>query len=164
MLINIIGFNLSWFGLVLFGTPFVPITLCWLAVHIAQSQNGWKELSLIFTVTAIGVFTDSMLVQFGIFYFPHDNIIPLWLVTLWASFAATIGHSLAFLKKSIYLQIIAGAIFAPLSYLAGASFSAVVLPKGNLITALVLAAVWPCLMVIFYKYLSNIQLKKRTES
>ncbi len=163
MLINIIGFNLSWFGLVLFGTSFVPITLSWLVVHIAQSKNWWDELSLIFTVTAIGVFTDSMLIHLGIFYFPQDNIMPLWLVTLWASFAATVGHSLAFLKKSIYLQIIAGAIFPPFSYLAGASLSAVVLPQGNLITALVLAVVWPCLMVIFYQYLSNSQFKKRAE-
>jgi hypothetical protein len=156
MLINIIGFNLSWFGLVLLGNDFIPVTLCWLIYHLYQGQRSgnkqWRtEIVLISLVTATGILVDSVLTLSGIFQFPEHHIIPLWLVMLWASFAATIAHSLQFLAKSKRLQLLIGFVFPPFSYLAGASFLAVELPYGPYITYFVLAPIWSVLMLLFYQ-------------
>lgn len=156
MLINIIGFNLSWFGLVLLGNDFIPVTLCWLIYHLYQGQRSgnkqWRtEIVLISLVTATGILVDSVLTLSGIFQFPEHHIIPLWLVMLWASFAATIAHSLQFLAKSKRLQLLIGFVFPPFSYLAGASFLAVELPYGPYITYFVLAPTWSILMLLFYQ-------------
>ena len=161
MLINIIGFNLSWFGLVLLGNDFIPVTLCWLIYHVYQGQSSgnkqWRtEIVLISFVTATGILVDSVLTLSGIFQFPEHHIIPLWLVMLWASFAATIAHSLQFLAKSKRLQLLIGFVFPPLSYLAGASFLAVELPYGPNITYFVLAPIWSILMLLFFQSLSFI--------
>lgn len=172
MLINIIGFNLSWFGLVLLGNDFIPVTLCWLIYHVYQiSRNkstqtqsslnlSWRaELSLIVLVTVTGILVDSALTLSGVFQFPDNQIIPLWLVMLWASFAATIAHSLQFLAKSKKLQLLIGFVFPPFSYLAGASFLSVELPYGPYITYFVLAPIWSILMLLFYQCWSFIKRK-----
>lgn len=177
MLLNIIGFNLSWFGLVLLGNDFIPVTFCWLVFHVyqssrnksaeynsAQSSNSlslnWRdELSLIGLVTLTGVLVDSLLTFFGVFQFPETQIIPLWLVLLWASFAATISYSLQFLAKSKRLQMLIGFIFPPFSYLAGASFLIVELPYGPYITYFVLAPIWSLLMLLFFQVYSFIKYK-----
>jgi hypothetical protein len=169
MLINIMGFNLSWFGLVLLGNDFIPVTLCWLIYHVYQiartekskKQNlenkstlslSWRtEVVLISLVSATGILVDSVLTLSGIFQFPEHHIIPLWLVMLWASFAATIAHSLQFLAKSKRLQLLIGFVFPPFSYLAGASFLVVELPYGPFITYFVLAPIWSILMLLFYQ-------------
>ncbi|MFT5812992.1 MAG: hypothetical protein ACI9VT_000730 [Psychroserpens sp.] len=65
-------------------------------------------------------------------------------------FAGTIRHSLAFLAKSKVLQFVVGALFAPLSYLAGAKLSVVYLVPSLGFTYLLLACLWgPLMLVVF---------------
>jgi hypothetical protein len=151
MLVNIIGFNVSWLGLVLLGNSFIPVTLAWLAFHLYLSKHWRDELAIICFVTAIGIFVDSTLIWLDVFYFAGHNVMPPWLITLWAALGATIFNSLKFLQSSKFLQCAIGFIFPAFSYITGASLSAVELPYGHLITYFVLAPIWALLLVLIYR-------------
>ena len=99
----------------------------------------------------IGSLIDTLLHSAGILIFPNQYFIPFWLIILWAAFAATIAHSLQFLRHSTLLQALIGFIFPPLSYLAGASFSIVELGYSQLATYFILAMIWSVLMVVFFQ-------------
>jgi hypothetical protein len=146
---NLVGFNLIWLGLMLFENYFIPFALILLMLHL-RYQAEKNELRLIFLVATIGVLLDSALLSSGFFIFPNNQQIPLWLVTLWVCFAATIRHSLGFLASSTILQFVVGALFAPLSYLAATKFSVVSLTPSLGLSYLLLACLWGPLMVLIY--------------
>ncbi|WP_170252780.1 DUF2878 domain-containing protein [Colwellia echini] len=150
MLINIIGFNASWFGLILLGQIFIPFTLFWLGLHLHRSQFIAAEIKLIVSITLIGIVVDTSLKLAGVLIFPNVFLIPLWLITLWSAFAATVAHSLQFLGRSKVLQLIIGFIFPPLSYIGGASLSSVEFGYNLTITYIILGSVWALLMVLFF--------------
>lgn len=151
MLINLLGFNLSWFGLILFGDIFIPLTLIWLGIHLYLCKQLGAEFKLIFVIVLLGTLVDTFLFLANILIFPNYNFIPFWLVALWAAFAATISHSLIFLEKSLMLQALVGFVFPPLSYLAGASLSVVSFGYSQLATYFILAFIWPVLMILFFQ-------------
>lgn len=144
---NVFGFNLSWFGLILLGNSFIPIAAVWLALHCYFCKDHIQELTLITLVTALGIILDSCLLQLSIFEFNDQGpIIPFWLITLWACFAATIRHSLAFLQKHPLLPIFVGGIMVPLSYFAGEKLGAVIFPCDHKLTFLIIAIEWMILL------------------
>jgi cation transport ATPase len=149
MLLNVIGFNLSWFGLILIGNEFIPLALVFLCSHFYQVKQKKCELKLVFTVAILGIFVDFLLVYNGLYSF-NNQVLPVWLMVLWACFAATITTSLSFLKSSILFQISAGALLAPISYLAAANLSVITFNYSTLIVFITLAFFWAPLMVLFF--------------
>jgi hypothetical protein len=154
MLINLIGFNVSWFGLIYWGNNFIPIAFLLLVAHLFFQSKNYKELFLILVVSVIGISVDSLLQQLTLFIFLEPSHIPFWLMMLWASFAATICHSLNFLASSKMLQLVVGGLISPLSYIAGYKFMVVDFGYSMFITYVVLALVWGGLFILFY-YLKN---------
>lgn len=150
MLLNIVGFNISWFGLVLLGDRFIPVVLLFIGLHLFYCKKRKAELKLILIVTFIGILVDSALLFFDVLLFNDNLFPPFWLIMLWAAFAATIAHSLKFLAESRVLQFYCGYIFPPLSYLAGAALSPIELGHSQLITFLILAPIWAILIVLFF--------------
>lgn len=151
MLFNIIGFNISWFGLILLEAHFIPIVLLWLGVHFYFCKQKSAEVKLVLSVAIIGIFIDFSLSFFGAFHFKDTLFIPLWLMMLWIAFAATIAHSLKFLARSTLLQLIVGFVFPPLSYIAGASLTSMTFGFELFITYFILAVIWSILMVLFFR-------------
>jgi hypothetical protein len=149
ILINIIGFNITWFGLVYFGNNFIAISILFLLIHLWFLSAETNEPLLILFVCAIGISVDSLLQYLNIFIFVGLHHIPYWLMFLWACFAATLCHSLRFLGKSIWFQLLAGLV-APLSYITGHKFEAVEFGQSLLITYLILATLWSALFVLFF--------------
>ena len=147
---NLVGFNLAWFGLVYWGNNFIPFSLLLLISHLFFIAKSRNELLLIMVITFIGIFVDSLLVQFNVFIFVNGGHIPFWLMMLWACFATTICHSLRFLSGRKALQLFVGAIFAPLSYIAGYKFQAVDFGQSMISTYLLLSVIWAALFVLFF--------------
>ncbi|MEW6990999.1 DUF2878 domain-containing protein [Colwelliaceae bacterium 6441] len=164
MLLNIIGFNLSWFGLVMIGNSYIPFTLIWLAMHVYCCKQPLAELKLLISITIIGTAVDSLLQFFDVLVFTDRNSIPLWLVMLWCAFAATIAHSLQFLRSSIKLQWLVGYIFPPLSYLAGSHLSAVEFGYDLAISFIVLGTIWSLLFVLFFRLKETFYLQESTNA
>jgi hypothetical protein len=156
MWLNILGFNLSWFGLVLLGNSWAPLALLWVLVHVAISIQKSTEIIFIMMVMVTGVVVDSVLLYFGVFDFPHLTGLPVWLILLWACFATTIGHGLSFLSGSKVAQAFVGALLAPLSYCAGLGFGAVEFGHSIQLTYLILALIWGPLMVLFFHWYNRL--------
>ena len=150
VLLNLIGFNLAWLGLVYWGNIFIPISLLLLIAHIHFIAKVRGELLLILVITVIGIFVDSLLVHFNVFIFANSGHMPFWLLVLWACFGATICHSLRFLSDRKVLQLFVGAIFAPLSYIAGYKLQAVDFGQSITSTYLLLSVIWAVLFVLFF--------------
>lgn len=151
MIINILGFQICWFGLVLFGNSFVPIAISLLVIHLIFLSKGENELLLVATIVCVGGLVDSLLALSAIFVFSSSLFIPLWLIVLWACFASTITHSLSFLKKWPLLQVVAGLFIAPLSYIAGNKLNVVEFSYSPLITYLMLGVIWSVLLLLFFR-------------
>jgi len=150
-IVNVIGFDLVWFGLVYWGNSFIPIALILLGLHFCFiSKFKTKELQLVCIVALIGIAVDSTLQVFDVFIFESDTTLPFWLITLWACFAATLCHSLNFLQKSKILQWLIGALLAPLSYIAGNKLQAVSFSLTTESTFIILSLIWGLLMIIFF--------------
>jgi len=64
---------------------------------------------------------------------------------MWALFATTINHSMAWLKNRYFLALLLGAVFGPLAFIAGESLGAVVFLDRTMALTL-LAAGWAVLM------------------
>jgi hypothetical protein len=156
MWFNLLGFNLCWFGLVLYGNNFSVIALSWLTIHVYLVMEKKAEVTLIILVMLIGTIIDTSLLHLGVFTFDTSYIIPFWLIVLWGCFAATINHSLVFLSGSKTLQCLCGLVFAPLSYIGGASLSAVTLSYSLAMTYLLLALIWGPLMVLLFSLKTKI--------
>lgn len=147
---NLVGFNIAWFGLVFTGDMFIPVAMILFISQLWFFKATKNEIPLICLVASIGIGLDLTLVYFGVFIFPDTEGIPLWLLTLWLVFAGTIRHSLAFLENTKLLQLFVGAIFAPLSYIAGAKLSVVYFVPSLGVTYLMLASIWAPLMLVFF--------------
>lgn len=160
MLLNIICFNVSWFGLVFWGESFIPVTFCWIAGHLYLCRNRIAEFKLIISITLVGTLVDSLFSMFNVLNFENQHI-PFWLITLWAAFATTIPHGLNYLAQSKALQLIAGLVFPPMSYVAGASLSTIELGYGLFNTFLILSITWGPLMVLFFYLKEKIYLQEK---
>ena len=161
MLINMIGFNLVWFGLVYWGNYFTPVALIVIAVHLLLLSNIKKEARLVLLITVIGGSVDSLLHFFHFFSFPDVIFTPFWLFVLWGSFACTLCHSLSFLNGSRYLQILIGGGLAPLSYFAAERLGAVNIAPSLMSSYLVMAFIWSTLFIVFFS-LKSILISTRT--
>jgi hypothetical protein len=150
MLKNIIGFNITWFGLVYWGNAFIPIAMLMLSIHLLFFINNKKEIFYILLISVIGIGVDSLLHYFDLFIFNEEIHIPFWLMVLWPCFASTLSHSLRFLDKAVWLQIVAG-LLAPLSYIAGYQFEAVNFSHSIMITYIILSLIWASLFMLFFK-------------
>lgn len=164
ILINIIGFNIVWFGLVYFGNNFTPIALLYFSAHFVFFAKNNGEPKYLLLIALIGILTDSFLHYFNVFIFLPNEHIPLWLACLWLCFSTTLYHSLRFLGKSIWFQLLAGFV-APFSYFAGNQLGAVTFGNSSLITYIVLAITWSSLFVLFFslkKHFQSIDINNQT--
>lgn len=146
--LNFVWFQSIWWLVILFQNaaivPVVVLLVAWVLISPKQIDDI-KIMALLFVM---GTAIDSLLTMMGLFNFSQQQTlisvlpIPIWLSLLWAAFAGTIYHSLTVFHHRYILAAVAGAIFAPLSYIAGANLGAVSLGKTWLVSYVVIAVVW----------------------
>ncbi len=135
--VNLVAVQIGWFASVLgaaYGMPYLgPIFVSvWLAMHIAATRSSaGVELKVLLAAGGLGYFLDSMLVLGGFMSFPSYAQLgapsTLWMVALWLGFAATLRHSLGWLRGRFLLGALLGAIVGPFAYWSGSKLGAVVL-------------------------------------
>ncbi len=150
LILNALLFQLGWFACV-FGAQrpwLLLIAVGCLAAHFIWIAPWRAEWRLLASVTLLGSVLDSSLQQLGVFDFPGDSLLlPFWLALLWALFATTLNHSLAWTARPWWLGALLGALSGPLSYYAGARLAGVGLPLGTEQSLLLLAMIWAGVMV-----------------
>lgn len=144
VVINAISFQLVWWSGVLLGNQALVLSVSLLVAHFLLSGHRRADLRLMLILGSLGLVLDGLLMVTGFFLFAD---FPWWLALLWLHFSLTLNASLSFLKSlPLWVAGALGAVFGPLSYLAGAKFDAVVLPLGDWLTASVLGLIWALLM------------------
>ena len=159
-ILNIIGFQASWWGCVLgvqagmtYLGPFLMFSF--LAVHIIRILDNYSELKLIILFGFIGTVIDTSMAYFGILiyqgtYFADTIMAPLWITAMWCGFSATINHSLSWLRNRYISSAVLGLVFGPLSYIAGAKFGAIEYDTTPIIALIIISIVYGIATPLMY--------------
>lgn len=158
--VNFAWFQAIWWLVILFQNdavlPVIGLIMLWVII----SPKRIEDIKLMSAVFLLGTVVDAILTLSGLFIFEKSQVligfwpIPIWLSLLWAAFAGTVYHSLTAFNGRLVLASIAGAVFAPLSYIAGAKFGAVELGASIVLSYIFIALVWSLVFPLCF-YLSN---------
>ncbi len=99
---------------------------------------------------AIGTGIDTLWISLGVLQYADYLFAPYWISLLWLGMGLTINHSLSWFRDRRILGPLIVGLFAPVTYLTGQRFGAVVVP--DLVPMVAVSISW---MVIFYA-LTNI--------
>lgn len=145
-------FQVVWFATVAgagagFWWAGIPVLVGFAIWQLRHSQWPRADFALIGVGIVLGVVIDSLLIAGGWLRYatplPSAELAPVWIVVLWAGFALTVNHSLAFLKRNVALALLFGAIGGPLAYLGAARlFDAVAFTAPQTHVVLALAIAW----------------------
>ena len=151
--VNALGFQAAWWLTVAGVVMQVPwlgpaaMLLYMAADHYVVTPKRQAELQLILLAMVGGTIADSLFISLGLLNYAGSPealsfMAPLWITAMWGGFAATLNHSLGWIKGNTWLAILMGAIFGPLSYLAGAKFNAITFVAEQTLVLAVLAVFW----------------------
>lgn len=168
-LINFAAFQLGWFSCVLGaanGLPWLGLLVASLivALHVRTAGQPSDELRLLTLCVVIGLVFDSLLVSSGWVQYPEGTlfpgIAPYWILAMWALFSTTLNHSMGWLKSSLVLASLLGAVFGPLSYLAGERLGAIeLLDRRSSMAAL--AVIWAVVMPALVRAATRLDDRRR---
>lgn len=164
VLLNISLFKAGWLAAVFSAAASVPF-LGTLAIavavftHLARSESRSGEIRLLALAAAIGFGWESLLVATGLVQYGAASIIPgtapYWIVAMWLLFATTLNVGMRWLRKSLVVAAIFGAIGGPLSFLAGAKAGAVSFPDPTVSLA-VIGLGWAVFLPLLVRYASSV--------
>ena len=157
-LANAALFQLGWLACV-FGAQrpwLLAVALACLTVHLCllARPGEWRGL---LGVALLGSALDSLLLHLGVFDFGGDLLLPAWLAIIWALFASTLCHSLAWTARPWWLGSLLGALGAPLSYLGGSRLAGAELPLGLWPTLILLSLLWAGVMPVAHWLVGNLR-------
>jgi len=146
-LANFAGFQIAWWACVLGAThdaPWVGVVACvaFVALQWLASPRRRADAWLVACAALAGLMLDGSLAQLGwIDYYGNIGALPApaWIIALWAAFAMTINHSLAWLRPA--MAIVLGAVGGPMAYLGAERLGAVELVTSTQAT-IALAIGW----------------------
>ncbi len=150
---NAVGFQSAWWltvaGIVM-GYPFLgplAFTVYMLVDHLSLTRKNLAEAQLILGAMLAGTIADTIFTMTGLLSYAGSYsfapmLAPLWITAMWGGFAATLNHSLSWIKPKPFLGFILGAIFGPLSYMAGAKFDAIQFNMDTTLTMVILGLFW----------------------
>jgi hypothetical protein len=147
---NALAFNGFWALACVGQDAALPITIAALVILVLATPDIGKTCLLAARIATIGILADIVLTRSEIFIFPDHAFVPLWLALLWLGFSTTLVRSLKFLNRHLLLAALFGAIGGPSSYFAGYRFGAVEFGYELIPTLLLLAAIWACLLPLFF--------------
>jgi hypothetical protein len=105
-----------------------------IAVHLWFTRKEWRrELAVIGLATGVGLAADTIAAFTGAVVFEGGmrvGLVPLWMVSLWAGFGATLLHSQRRMLQGLGLAIAIGALGGPLAYLGGQRLGVLTVAEG----------------------------------
>jgi hypothetical protein len=155
---NLIGYQIVWFCAVIgagrgLWWPGVIAAAIFIPMHFAfagQHRRGRAtDFGLVLIALLIGAALDGVIATSELGRYAANAMAlpiggaPLWILSLWASFALTLRHSMTFLLGRPILALAFGALGGPLAYLgASRGWQAIVFAEPRWMALLVLALGW----------------------
>jgi hypothetical protein len=142
--------------------PLVAIGV--VAIHLLVARGRAGELLLLAVTGLIGLGLDGLLKVTGVVAYAADVapvpwLAPVWIVALWLLFATMLNESLAWLQGRPAPAAVLGAIFGPLSYLAGARLEAAWFPRSTAVAMVALAVMWGLTLPFLLWVASRVRLR-----
>ncbi len=163
---NVIGFQLVWFGCMVGagnGLPWLGPLACAIFVIATLAAGGQRraDLRLLLVALPLGIALDSAFAWSGWLRYaeawPWITVAPLWIAALWAAFAMTLNHSMAFLRGRFWLAATLGLIGGPLAYWSAAgAFDAVSFGAPVAWVLIALALAWGALIPLIFRLDANL--------
>ena len=128
VIVNFVAFQAAWFIAVLgaaWGYPWIGpfAVVAWIAAFWVWHPSARDDVVLLVGAGLIGFAVDSVSVLAGVISFPQAAgpgfPTTIWMIALWINFAASIRHSLNWIRGRYALGLLFGGIGGPLAYLAG---------------------------------------------
>jgi hypothetical protein len=125
---NLLGYQAVWFGAVIGaarGASWIGVVaaVLFVAAQWWHSDEQRSDVRLVLCALLAGALLDGTLAISGTLrYASADPLLPApaWILAVWAAFAMTLNHSLAFLRGRVDWAIVLGAIGGPMAYLGAA--------------------------------------------
>jgi hypothetical protein len=148
---NAVAFNIVWAATV-FGAaaglawagPLAFVAFAFLQLRISAQRRYDVAAMTVFALA--GILIDSAWSLSGALSYaagwPSPHLAPIWLVTLWAAFALTVGHSLAWLRPRPALASVFGLLGGGFSYWVGARIGAVELAVSGWFYGIAVGLCW----------------------
>jgi hypothetical protein len=158
--INYFGFSIVWICCVYSGAQgvialaLIP-TIIFLYLHFMIVADHLKEeIQLILIAILMGIVVDSSFSAFGVVSYngniasiPH--LAPVWILCMWAGFAAQINHAMNRLRGK-YMLIGFYGLLAPLAYMGGEKINAAFIADGNINYAIISIS-WAISLIVLFK-------------
>lgn len=150
-LFNAVGFNIVWAATVFgaaAGLPWAgPLAfVAFAALQLRISTQRRYDVAAMTVFALAGILIDSAWSLSGALSYaagwPSPHLAPIWLITLWAGFALTLGHSLAWLRPRPALASVFGLLGGGFSYWMGARIGAVELAVPGLFYGVLVGLCW----------------------
>lgn len=130
--INFAAFHLVWITCVLTASqglvwPGPALAFIFVAFTLLTSDDRRADGILLLLALLGGGLLDTLWATTGVMSYmasPWGNWVPPWILGLWAGFAMTINHSLAWLRHKYLALAVLAAVFCPVSYYAGMQLGA----------------------------------------
>ena len=158
---NFILFDAAWLAAVIGGAHGWPILGTFpafpvVATHLAFNRTQLKlETLLVIGVTALGVIVETAFVALGELHYAGSSgnavLPPIWITTLWFAFGMLPHGSLGWLSGRIWLQLLLGAVFGPLSYLGGVRLGSATMGDPIVTSLAVIGCGWALAMALIFK-------------
>ena len=169
VIINFILFQTAWFACVLGAARNMPwlgviVTIGIISWHLYQAKSAKPEIILLFVALLIGAAFDQLMHSTHLLtYQAHgwsNNLVPAWILALWAEFVTLLNVSLRWMKviqsRARWLvAVLFGAIGGPLAYMGAEKLGAVTLnnsPVSHIALSVGWALITPLLLKLSTKF------------
>lgn len=160
LVVNVVGFQAVWLACIAgagagLGWPGPAAAAAFVAMTLAWGGRAADDLRMLALALPLGLALDSIFAASGWLVYaaawPWASVAPAWILALWAGFALTLHHSMAFLSDRPRLAAAFGAVGGPLAYwTAAGAFDAVSFGAPAAATLATLAAAWAALMPLLF--------------
>ena len=163
LIIDIVGFQLTWWAAALGAgagrwKPGLAVGMVVLMVQLVMSKTRAATLATIVAALVLALIFETAMIASGLITYaaawPSQLLPPAWLVALWMVFATCIDATARMLGANGLIKgALLGAVLAPVTYWAGAGFSALTLAEPVWMplaaTGLAWAIATPLMMIVF---------------
>ena len=170
-ILNIIALKVIWLLAVIGAAkgiiwPSLIAVFCFGIWQLSPKRKHKNDALFICLAVPTGFLLDSIWQTSSLISFSSGNnhVAPIWILGLWAAFALTFNHSLAWLKSRPILAVCFGAFGAPISYFAAHNLGALTYPNGLLAACICLSISWSLVIFFFTQYEKFSALQLNTES
>ncbi|WP_194755549.1 DUF2878 domain-containing protein [Aliidiomarina indica] len=161
-IVAFVVFDFVWLSAVWGRESWLWLTALLIGLMFASAPKVlWQQRRAFFAILVVGLAIEWATVIAGVIQFTGTSGIPAWLYMLWIGFTGMALVVFDWLHRRYLLAAIAGAIFGPVTYLAGARFGAAELLLVTPAIIAVYAIAWALLMIFIAHLVNPEALKSR---